>query len=88
MRGKRFASELELMELLELELRERGLEEGKRRRRRRMSSEIKDESKAANFRDSMYLFVFFGGIFIFCREFDFLGNRGQLLCEWGVNLCV
>jgi len=31
---------------------------------------------------------FFGGFYFFCREFDFLGNRGQLLCEWRVNLCV
>lgn len=85
-RGKIFALELELKWELELEFedRESGVEDGKRRRMSRRSWEIKEESKAANFRDSIVFFLFFvgwesenGGV-----GFDFLGNRGVLLCQW------
>lgn len=47
-----------------------------------MSSEIKDESKAANFLDSMFFclfFLIFVGNWGMGLEFDFLGNRGALL---------
>lgn len=73
-RGKIFALELEL----ELEDRESGVEEGKMRRSTRRSSEIKEESKAANFRDSIcvsFCFPFVGNRRIGVG-FDFLGNRG------------
>jgi len=53
-RGKIFALELEL----EFEDRESGVEEAKRRRRSRRSWEITEESKAANFRESMFFLLF------------------------------
>lgn len=72
MRGKTLGYELELG----LGLRESEVEDGNSRRI--TSCEIKEESKAASFRDSIFFFFF---------SFCFLGNRGMAVCvEAEVNL--